>query len=59
MPTLHQTIAEKVLAKLAELKDFDAEKVSGLRRLLLAEDKRIKSEDLVKVFSAPAGGDIE
>jgi hypothetical protein len=59
MPTLYQTIAEKFLAKLAESKDFDKEKVDELRKVLAAADKKIKSEDFVKVFSAPAGGDIK
>jgi hypothetical protein len=59
MATLYQKIAERFLAKLGESKDFDGEKVDQLRKLLGAEDKKIKSEDFVKVFAAPAGGDIK
>jgi hypothetical protein len=59
MSTLHQTIAEKFLTKLAESKSFDKEKVDQLRKVLSAEDKKVKSEDFVNIFSAPAGGDIK
>jgi hypothetical protein len=58
MATLHQKIADKFLAKLAEAKDSDAEKIKQLRTLL-ADGKKIKSDDLVKIFSAPAGNDIK
>jgi len=59
MATLHQKTAEKFLAKLTESTNFDAEKIERLRILLVANDKKLKSEDFVKVFSAPAGGDIK
>jgi hypothetical protein len=59
MATLHQKIAERFLAKLAASDDFDAEKIDQLRKLLVVADKKIKSEDLVKVFSTPSGGDIK
>jgi len=58
MPTLQEQIAEKFLAKLAESKDFDAEKIEQLRTLL-ASNKKPKGDDFVKIFSAPAGGDIK
>jgi len=45
MATLQQKIAEKFLAKLAESKDADT--------------KKLKADDFVKVFSAPAGGDVK
>jgi hypothetical protein len=57
MAKLEQQIAEKFLAKLAAREGFDAEKVDQLRRLL-AENKKPKADDLVQVFSLPAGSDV-
>ena len=58
MATLHQQIAEKFLAKLAESKDVDVERIDQLRSVL-ADSKKVKAEDLVKIFSEPAGGDLK
>lgn len=58
MATLQQQITEKFLAKLAESKNVAAERVDQLR-ILLADSKKLKADDLVKVFSQPAGGDIK
>jgi hypothetical protein len=58
MPTLQQQIAEKFLAKLAESKHVDAEKIDQLRNLL-ADSKKPKADDFVKIFSLPAGGDLK
>jgi hypothetical protein len=58
MATLQQQIAEKFFAKLAESKSMDSEKIEQLRKLL-AESKRLKAEELVKIFSLPSGGDIK
>ena len=58
MATLQQQIAEKFLAKLAESKDVEAERIDQLR-ILLADSKKLKADDLVKVFSQPAGGDLK
>jgi hypothetical protein len=58
MPTLQQQIAEKFLTKLAESKDMDAEKIDQLRTLL-ANSKKPKADDFVKIFSLPAGGDLK
>jgi hypothetical protein len=58
MATLQQQIADKFLAKVAESKDVGPEKVAQLRDLLAA-GKKLKTEDLVKVFSLPAGGDLK
>lgn len=55
MATLQQQIAEKFLAKLAESKDVDAEKIDQIRSLL-ADNKKLKPEEFVKIFSLPAGG---
>jgi hypothetical protein len=58
MATLQQQIAEKFFAKLAESKSMDSEKIEQLRKLL-AESKKLKAEELVKIFSLPSGGDIK
>jgi hypothetical protein len=55
MATLQQQIVEKFLAKLAESEDVDAEKTDKLRTLL-ADSKKLKAEEFVKIFSLPAGG---
>lgn len=58
MPTLQQTIAEKFLAKLAESKDVDAAKIDELK-ILLADGKKPKVDDITRVFSRSAGGDLK
>ena len=58
MATLQQKIAEKFFAKLAKSKDVDAAKIAELRTLL-AESKKPKADDFVRIFSLPAGGDIK
>jgi len=58
MATLQQQIAEKFLAKLAESKQVDADKIEQLRQLL-ADGKKVKADDFVKIFSLPAGGDVK
>jgi hypothetical protein len=57
MTTLQQQIAEKFLTALAEDENFDVAKMQALRRLL-AEGKKPKADDLVEIFSAPAGDDV-
>ncbi len=58
MPTLQEQIAEKFLTKVAESNDVDAEKIEQLR-ILLASNKKPKADDFVKIFSAPACGDLK
>ena len=58
MATLQQQIAEKFLAKLAESKEVDAEKINLLRSVL-ADSKKLKADEFVKIFSLPAGGDLK
>jgi hypothetical protein len=58
MATLQQQIAEKFLAKLAESKDLDADKINQIR-ILLATGKKPKPDDFVKIFTLPAGGDLK
>ena len=59
MATLQQTIVERFLAKLSDDDQaMDAEKIE-LLRALLARGKKPKAEDLVKVFTQPAGSDVK
>ena len=58
MATLQQQITEKFLIKLAESKKLDAEKIKQLRTLI-TENKKVKANDFVKIFSLPAGGDLK
>ena len=58
MATLHQQIAEKFLAKLADTKTVDAGKIEKLR-ILLADSKKLKADEFVKIFSQSEGGDIK
>jgi len=58
MATLQQQIAEQFLARLAESKQLDADKIEQLKKLL-ADSKKLKADEFVKVFSLPAGSDIQ
>lgn len=58
MTTLQQKIVDKFLTKLAESESVDEEKISQLRTLLAAT-KKPKADELVKIFTLPAGGDIK
>lgn len=58
MATLQQQIADKFLAKLAESGTLDGDRLAQLRALL-SSDKKIKADDLVKLFSLPSGGDVK
>ena len=58
MATLQKTISDKFLVKLAECKNVNAENIEQLRTLF-ASGKKVKTDDLVKIFTAPAGGWIK
>jgi hypothetical protein len=58
MATLQHTIAKKFLAKLSKPPDEDAAKIDQLKALL-ANGKKVKAEELVKIFSLPAGGELK
>ena len=58
MGTLQQKIAGKFLEALSVGKTLDDDKIEQLR-LLLADNKKPKSEDFLKIFTAPAGGDVK
>jgi hypothetical protein len=53
-----QQIAEKFLGKLVESKAMDPGKLDQLRGLL-ADNKKPKADDFVKIFSEPVGGDLK
>ena len=58
MANLQQQIAEKFLAALAESGDIDAEKIDQLRQLL-TRGKKPKADEFIRVFTAPAGGEVK
>lgn len=58
MPTLHQQIVAKFLAKLAKSKNIDPESIEQLRSLLTG-NKKVKPDDIAKIFSLPIGGEIK
>ena len=58
MVTLQQQIAEKFLTELAASNDVDIEIIEQLRRLL-ADTKKPKPEQFVKIFSLTAGDDLK
>jgi hypothetical protein len=58
MTTLYQQISEKFLSKLAEAKEIDQKKVDQLQ-VLFAESKKLKAEDLVKIFSGAEADQIK
>ena len=57
MPTLQAIIASKYFEKLRLSNDVDAGKIARLEELF-ASGKKIKVDELVKIFAAPAGSDI-
>jgi hypothetical protein len=58
MPTLQQQVADKFLARLSESGVLDSDQIDQLRTLLTG-NKKIKADDLVKLFSQPAGNDVK
>lgn len=58
MSTLQQSIAEKFLAKVAQSKELHSETIEQLR-VLMAAGKKLKADEIVKVFQHPGGGDIK
>jgi hypothetical protein len=58
METLQQKIAGKFLATLREGKAMDENKLEQLEKLL-GNSKKPKSDDFIKIFTAPAGGDVK
>ena len=58
MPTLEQQIAAKFLASLSAAKALEDEKIDQLRALLTS-GKKVKTDELVKLFAEPSGGDVK
>jgi hypothetical protein len=56
MTTLQQAVVKTFLADLASNKSLDDAKIEALRKLL-AENPKVKADDLVKIFSSD-GGDV-
>lgn len=57
MSSLQKNISDKFLLSLAEGKEVNSEKIERIRKLLEV-GKMPKAEDFIKIFSAPAGGDV-
>lgn len=57
MAKLQNEIADTFLKKLKDSPDVTPEMVAALRELLFAT-KKLKADDLIKVFLPPAGGDV-
>jgi hypothetical protein len=58
MATLQQQIAEKFIAKLAKSKNMNGEKIEQLRSVL-ADNKKLKAEEFINIFSLPNGGGVK
>ena len=58
MAKLQEEIADAFLEKLKESPDLTPKMIYQLRELLSSK-KKLKADDLVEVFSPPAGGDVE
>jgi hypothetical protein len=56
--TLQQTIAKKFLDNLSGNDAVNADQIEQLRKLL-ADGKKVKAEDLVKIFTAAEDGDVK
>ena len=58
MATLQQQIADKFLTRLAKTEGIDAAKIEQLRALL-AQGKKPRADEFVRIFSLPIGGDLK
>jgi hypothetical protein len=58
MARLQDEIADTFVEKLAESSDVTPQMIDALRALL-AQNKKVKADDLVNVFSPTAGGDLK
>ncbi len=58
MPTLQRLIAEKFLVRMKEGQVLDEQALKQLSDLFGA-GKKIKADDLVKVFTSPPGGEVQ
>lgn len=58
MATLQDSIAEKFLKSLANVKELDEHAVEQLRTLLASGGKS-KADDFAKIFTTPADGEVK
>lgn len=58
MATIQQQIADKFVSKLTESGDVDAVKIEKLK-MLLSENRRVKAEDFIKIFTLPFAEDVK
>jgi hypothetical protein len=58
MATLYQQIGEKFLAELNKSKDVSAKKLEALRPLF-ADGKKLKADDLVKIFNSAEDDEVK
>ncbi len=58
MVKLQNEIADAFLAKLKASPDVKPKMICEIRKLL-SSNKKLKADDLVKVFSPPTGGDVK
>lgn len=58
MTTLYQQIGQKFIAELAKSKDVSAKKLDEIESLFAA-GKKLKVEDLVKIFTSAEGGEVK
>jgi hypothetical protein len=58
MPNLYQQIGEKFLAELEKSKDISPKKLAALRPLF-ADGKKLKADDLVKIFTSSEDDEVK
>jgi hypothetical protein len=58
MPTLQQLITEKFVSRLKVGKGLEEHALKQLSDLFCA-GKKIKADDLVKIFTSPPGGEVK
>jgi hypothetical protein len=58
MTTLYQQIGEKFLAELEKSKDVNPQRLEALRPLF-AEGKKLKPDDLVKIFTSAEEDEVK
>jgi hypothetical protein len=58
MATLQQQIANKFIVRLADANALDETALEQLRAYL-ADGKKVRPDDLVKIFTSPTSGDVK
>lgn len=57
MPSLQESILKKFLQNLEKDGSFDQSKIAKIKALV-QQDKKLKPDDLIEVFTLPEGGEI-